>query len=231
MIEITRKSAVDALEKNFSRENLILSFNEAVPDKIIPNEWKNFGIKNDSAAIAWYPTEWKTYGNRLPWIQALLRKCLIGTAVLYAKIPNLVYIFHDSEDYYLYIGKPPLNYLRHYPTSNLQNLPKDLIEFYQNIHNGFTFHPSNTMGPLSLENQPKLANLYDGNHPPFPKESIGIFHNGAGDYLSVAPGTSSHNAFIWWHEQPENPETNMDLWAVMDNWVSIFLEDTRILRN
>jgi len=227
---ITKKSAMNALTKKFPQECLILSFNESPSIKAIPCEWRNFGIRDNLENSAWYPIKLEAYSERLPWIYALLRRCLIGTAIFYTDYPNLIYIFHDSEDYYFYIGRPPLSCLNIYPADQLQKLPGDLIEFYQDIHNGLTFYPSHSMGPLPLEDQPKLINLYDGFAPPFLNESIGIFHNGAGDYLSVTPDINSHSAFIWWHEEPERPETNLDLWAVMDNWVSIFLEDTQVIR-
>jgi len=227
---ITKELVINALTERFPRNNLAFSFREIPPTKTIPTEWKNFGINNDMKNCAWHPLTWEIYSHRLPWTHTLLRKCLIGTAILYTEQPNLIYIFHDSEDYYFYIGKPPLSYLNLH-TRNKLKIPCELVDFYQNIHNGFTFHPTNAMGPLPLEDQPLLIHLYDGTDFPFPKESIGIFHNGAGDYLSVAPNIKKQNAFIWWHEHPENPDFNLDLCAVMDNWICLFLEDTQVLRS
>jgi len=228
---ITKETTINALAKKFSLDNLVLSLSDISSAKNIPAEWQGFGIKEDLTSSAWYPAQWEVYRDRLPWLCTLLKKCLIGTAIFYKENPHLIYIFHDSEDYYCYIGKPPLNYSSSYPATQLQKLPRELIGFYQDLHNGFTFHPSNSMGPLPLEEQPSLINLYEGSHPPFSKQAISIFHNGAGDYLSVDPSTNCQNAFIWWHENPEIPEINLNLWAVMDTWISIFLEDTQILRN
>jgi len=228
---ITKKSAIAALINQFPREHLFLSFSEAPSSEIIPVAWHNFGIKDNLASSAWSPPAWEAYGAHLPWTHNLIKRCLIGTSILYTETANLIYIFHDNEDYYFYLGRPPLACLGSDATNQLQKLPRDLVGFYHDLHNGFTFHPSNSMGPLPLADQPKLFDLYDGSCPPFSENSIGVFHNGAGDYLSVTPCSSSQHAFIWWHEEPEEPEVDLNLWAVMDNWISIFLEDTQVMRN
>jgi len=222
---------MNALGKIFSEDKLIFSFSDTCSGRTVPMEWRNFGIKDNLKNSAWYPPKWEVYANRLPWVHRLLKKCLIGTAVFYIEHPLLIYIFHDSANYYFYTGKPPLGYLHTDLKEQRHKIPGDIFNFYQELHNGFTFYPVHSMGLLPLEEQPELRDLYDGFCPALVKDAIGIFHNGAGDYLSIRSSSNSQNAFIWWHEEPEKPETPLDFWAIMDNWMSIFLEDSLVFRD
>jgi len=230
---ITKEAAISALKNKFPEECLFFAFKDCRSDLFFPSEWRDFGIKTNLTDSAWYPSAWGLFSERLPWTHMAIRRCLIGTAVLYTQQPNLIYIFHDKEDYYFYIGKSPLDCFGAACRNKIENLsmPNDLIDFYCKLHNGFTFHPSNSMGPLSLEDQIDLTELYDAAPFPLIQGSTGIFHNGAGDYLALPSGANSQQSFIWWHEESEKPEINQNLWAVMDNWISIFLEDTSVLRN
>ncbi|GLU40004.1 SMI1/KNR4 family protein [Pseudomonas sp. NBRC 100443] len=213
------------LKHEFQDSIIFTSSNEVPSNYQYPPNWKNFGLT--SASSPWIPAEWGRYKNRIPWTYNLLEKCLIGTALIAEKEPKLIYIFEDTDDYYFYIGHSPVP-----ANSSLENkihkLPQDIQEFYINLHNGFTFHPSRAMGPLPIEQQVSIMDLYDGNNPNFPSELTGIFHNGAGDYLCVTPELDSENASIWWHESPDSAEGGLSFWAVMDTWISIFLEDTII---
>jgi len=147
----TKEAIIYAIKNRFHSERLFFSLGDFGPDLMIPKEWHGFGIKAELTDKVWYPTVWDSYSTRLPWTHAAIRKCLIGTVILYTEQPSLVYIFHDREDYYFYIGRPPLISQGLNPVASLKSLPipDDLVEFYGRLHNGFTFYPSNSMGPLA----------------------------------------------------------------------------------
>jgi hypothetical protein len=102
------------------------------------------------------------------------------------------------------------------------------------LHDGWTFAPANSMGPLPMADWAFLSNArFDIDEETASAMSIDIakvaavFHNGGGDYLclnfadSLAPEATG---LIWWHEDSANPEP-VDFWGVLDAWVGIFLEE------
>jgi len=81
------------------------------------------------------------------------------------------------------------------------------------------------MGPSRFEDFVSIKDLCDEDYPALP-DMVGVFSSGAGDYLSLAEPPAEVEAFIWWHEEPDVPTRNIDLWDVMDSWMSIFLENS-----
>ncbi|WP_261316243.1 SMI1/KNR4 family protein [Burkholderia dolosa] len=113
-------------------------------------------------------------------------------------------------------------------------LPDDLRSFYQLAHNGWTFFPANSMGPLPIGDQTALTAKLDltpdetralGVNPDFVWT---VFQNGGGDYLCLdlrdSAGDGSAAGRIWWHDNPAELEP-VDFWAVMNAWFEIFVED------
>jgi len=222
-----RSKLTTSLEQEFSGRSIYTSPDEVPADYPYPSCWQGFGISPE--AEIWLPAQWSEYKDLLPITLTLLQRCLIGTVLLAEREPSLIYIFEDTEDYYYYIGGAPLSTRNSTPTQT-HKLPRDIRELYLNLHNGFTFHPSNSMGPLPVEQLAEILDLYDGSNPGFPSGLTGVLHNGAGDYLCIIPDTDSEHAAIWWHELPDRLESGIDFWDVMDTWISIFLEDIIIQR-
>ena len=81
------------------------------------------------------------------------------------------------------------------------------------------------MGPSRLEDFVPIKDLCDEDYPSL-RDMVGVFSSGAGDYLGLGDDPFKDEAFIWWHEKPESPTEGIDLWNVMDSWMSIFLENS-----
>ncbi|MNJ63841.1 hypothetical protein D3C77_597660 [compost metagenome] len=141
---------------------------------------------------------------------------------------ELLYIFHDSNGFYYYVGGAPLG--KNFPGSNkVKLLPWKLSEFYVKVHNGFTFFPAQSMGPQKIENTMCVADLIDEEDVKFAEEWLTVFSNGGGDYLAVdLKSKDLDEGVIWWHEEPVDPELDVNVFDIMDSWISIFLEDTRL---
>jgi hypothetical protein len=111
-------------------------------------------------------------------------------------------------------------------------IPAKFRDFYTQLHDGWTFLPANSMGPLPLEDWAFLSDdkfdIDDDTARRLPidiSRTVAVFHNGAGDYLCLnCAGNFEATGVIWWHEDPENPEP-VDFWGVLDAWVGIFLEE------
>lgn len=81
------------------------------------------------------------------------------------------------------------------------------------------------MGPSRLQDFVPIKDLCDEDYPALP-DMLGVFSSGAGDCLALGDGSFKGEAFIWRHEKPESPTEGIDLWNVMDSWMSIFLENS-----
>jgi hypothetical protein len=111
-------------------------------------------------------------------------------------------------------------------------IPARLRGFYTQLHDGWTFQPANSMGPLPIKDWAFLSDdkfdIADDTAHRLPIDTekiVAVFHNGAGDYLCLnCAGNGEASGVIWWHEDPENPEP-VDFWGVLDAWVGIFLEE------
>ncbi|QKZ02412.1 hypothetical protein [Pseudomonas eucalypticola] len=161
----------------------------------------------------------------------LLDDCLLGSAILHDESTSdvfLVYVFHDISALYYYVGGLPVR--QQVAGEKLKGFPARLSEFYNDVHNGFTFFPARSMGPLSVDDFSSLSDLVDEDVE-ISDSLVTVFSNGGGDYLVIdRDGHDEDKGFIWWHDEPLTTLQEINIFEVMNTWISIFLEDTR-LRN
>ncbi|CAO3304126.1 MULTISPECIES: SMI1/KNR4 family protein [Pseudomonas] len=187
-----------------------------------PKQWLGFGFLDSEKRHI--PVEWADFSEFLPWVSAWLDKCVLGTVLAVSDRPYLMYVYGEGGDLYFYMGGAPLGVegsdLDSYPS-----LPASFRQFYSRLHNGFGFYIGCTMGPSRLEDFVPIKDLCDEDYPTLP-DMLGVFSSGAGNYLALGDGPFKGKAFIWWHEKSESPTEGIDLWNVMDSWMSIFLENS-----
>lgn len=194
---------------------------ESVPDNIdFPVEWENFGFVDGN--LSRIPKAWNSFSGHLPWVTSWLDKCVLGTFLAVSDKTYLLYVYSEGDELSCYIGGIPIKDDRAWG-GKLAYLNDDLKKFYCALHDGFGFYIGCTMGPSRSEDLVYIEDLCDEAIPSLPS-LVGFFSSGAGDYLAVELKSSPSEAYIWWHEKPESPDKNVDLWAVMDTWMSIFLE-------
>jgi hypothetical protein len=113
-----------------------------------------------------------------------------------------------------------------------ERVPAKFRDFYTQLHDGWTFLPANSMGPLPVDDWAFLSDdkfdIDDETARALPidvNKTVAVFHNGAGDYLCLNFANNGEaSGVIWWHDDPEHPEP-VDFWGVLDAWVGIFLEE------
>lgn len=74
-----------------------------------------------------------------------------------------------------------------------------------------------------MDGSGRRQDLYDEDYPDLP-DMMSFFSSGAGDYLALGEGAWEGQVFIWWHEKPDEPSPEQNVWDIMDAWMSIFLE-------
>lgn len=221
---LTLEKIAERVRSTFCGQSVYFSLAELPSNIYVPSQWQNFGLGGREQAR--FPATWHSCASKFPNTFSLLQRCLLGTFVLSGERIELGYIFHDANDLYFYLGGMPLKD-RPAEHSRISALSKDLFEFYLKVHDGFTFYPARSMGPQRSEDFTCVADFIDEEDTSFANNWLTIFSNGAGDYVAIDTSSRADNqGLIWWHDQPTEPELNVDIFEVMDTWMSIFLEDT-----
>jgi len=204
------------------------------PPKWEPVISKPFGSFN---VEAW--SEWDPIVKKAPNIGRFLKSILRFNSVFFDQRRSLLYLLYvytsHGRDINFYAGRPSAIEPPEKVGPFLKRFPKELRHFYEQLHDGWTFLPSNAMGPLALEDCAFLSeDQFDFDDEkaakaPFdPNKVLTVFQNGAGDYLCLNFGKLNQDgeasALIWWHEQPTKPDF-VDFWPVLDAWIGIFFED------
>jgi hypothetical protein len=222
---ITMDDVVDLARQHFVGRDVYFTPSELPANIVIPAEWMEFGI--GTLEYPKFPLAWYSFREKLPWVLSLLETCLIGTVVLGGDNVELVYVFHDSNGLYYYIGGMPLNSCP-LKDDKVSPVKGELSRFYSHVHNGFTFFPAQSMGPQKIEDFSCVADLIDEEETSFAENWVTVFSNGGGDYLAIDLNNQAQDkGIIWWHEQPMDPAMDVDVFEIMDTWISIFLEDTQ----
>lgn len=192
-----------------------------LPDSLaIPSHWSGFGLHY--ATSVWVPTEWQMFSSVLPTVAKWLKQCVIGTAVAVSDQVYLVYIYREDNELGLYLGGSPV--ADNVAALDVFQRSSMLERFYRQLHNGFYYYEDASMGPSRIEDFVSIDNLVDEGPIAIPGMT-GFFSNGAGDFITVVNRTDCLKFYIWWHENQSYPETNIDVWAVIDAWMGIFLEN------
>lgn len=108
---------------------------------------------------------------------------------------------------------------------NWNKVPKSLVNFYVNIHNGFHSY-SNISGLEELcevtyfddyyciEDLEEYKNVVPINL----KTTFGFFSNGSSDYVAIDISKDENESIIWYHDDIELSGT-VDFWYEVDDWI------------
>ena len=107
--------------------------------------------------------------------------------------------------------------------------PEKVRDFYENVHNGFYYYASGSMGLVPLEEVVFLGDddfdwsIVSEIEEPLKinlDTSFGFFSNGIGTYVVIDyTNCNQNNATLW--SAKEQPEYNIDFWDCIDEWTVI----------
>ncbi|WP_263227427.1 SMI1/KNR4 family protein [Pseudomonas alabamensis] len=194
----------------------------------VPAAWNGFGLCHSGTPN--YPKAWNQFVDEFPSVVEIHTECLLGTALLIGEELELLYVFHNASGLYYYLGGAPVE-----PslceTDHFRNLPEKLQAFYTHLHDGYTFFPARSMGPRKLSDMIYVSELVDEEDVSFAEHWLTVFSSGGGDFVALdTKCPKGSEGLVWWHEDPEAPELEIDVFEVMDAWMAIFLEET-VLRD
>lgn len=209
---------------------------DAGPGVAVPAQWWPFIEQQRMGSNRPLLAEWDVITADLPNVARFLEAALQRVWLLQAAngAISLLYQYTAGGELNFYRGRPPLTRVPERLVPLWDLVPNRLRDFHTRLHDGWTFLPANSMGPLPVADWAFLSDdRFDIDEATAGAMSIDIakvaavFHNGGGDYLCLNFGDSratEATGLIWWHEDPANPEP-VDFWGVLDAWVGIFLAE------
>lgn len=127
-----------------------------------------------------------------------------------------------------YEGKNPLDIVKPSELANYWNdFPRKLKDFYENIHDGFCYYASGSMGLVPLREVLAFGNedwgIIDELDAPMQinlESTFGIFSSGMGGYVAIdISNCENNNSTLWFISQ--QPKYNINFWDVVDEWILI----------
>lgn len=109
-------------------------------------------------------------------------------------------------------------------------IPPSIRKFYENVHNGFYYYASESMGLVPLE----AVTFFDDDEwgiieeleEPLQidlKTTFGFFKSGMGGYVAVDYSNFDNDlATLWWTNK--QPRYKINFWDVVDEWIVIGFE-------
>ncbi|KER72810.1 hypothetical protein HR51_09440 [Burkholderia cepacia] len=237
MIELTAPVYAAELKRFRASGSVWLAAHEIPADVDVPPAWRALLAAPDDMLADMLVQMWAGIVERLPAVAQFFRDKLARPAVFRYDGGDVVLVYPytiEHDDLNFFIGRAPLRERAPVDAPFWAALPEALRFFHQNVHDGWTFFPANSMGPLALADQAALTDKLD--LPPAETRKLGVnpdlvravFHNGSGDWLCIdsSEGADDGNPMGWiaWHERPTELE-HVDFWAVMNAWFEIFVED------
>lgn len=202
----------------------------------MPAEWLRFIGHQRLGPHGALVAQWGLVAPDLPNVGKFLEAALQQVFLLEEAngATSLMYQYTAGGQLNFYRGRPPLTRVPERLLPLWDRVPARLRDLYTRLHDGWTFLPTNSMGPLPVADWAFLSDdRFDIDAEAARAMSIDIakvaavFHNGGGDYLCLNFGDGlapEASGLIWWHEDPATPEP-VDFWGVLDAWVGIFLEE------
>ncbi|WP_342472608.1 SMI1/KNR4 family protein [Metasolibacillus sp. FSL H7-0170] len=226
---------LDFLRK-YKRNVQFLSYDEINQlDLEIPDFWKEIFLeKNLKKRINNILLIWKEHigvelRNTISYLSHHLEEIdLINTNGQYSILYTIK--TRDGEIQY-YEGRNPKGKFNNEELEKCwSNFPPSLRNFYQNVHNGFCFYASQSMGLVPLESVTYFDDdewgIIDELEVPLQidlKTTFGFFKSGMGGYVAIDYNNCDEdNAVLWWTN--DEPRYNIKFWDVVDEWIVIGFE-------
>lgn len=232
MLELSAQTCAAELRRFRTHGEVWLDRNDVPSDVDVPAAWLALLDTPDAMLGERLAALWSGTIERLPAVTRFFAEKLRRPALLRYEDGRIALLYPytvDQDDLNFFIGRAPLGDHAPVHDPSWQALPRELRHFHRHVHDGWTFFPAHSMGPLPFAEQSPLSSKLD-----LPPARIAgsalehvrtVLHNGAGNYLCLdldAHGDAAGR--LWWHDEPTDLEA-VEFWAAMDGWIGAFLEE------
>lgn len=142
---------------------------------------------------------------------------------------SLLYSLKSSNDNVVYYegGNPKKEKLPDEVQKRWNDFPATIKTFYENLHNGFFYYASGSMGILPLEDIFLLGDedwgILDELKEPLKislDNTFGIFASGMGGYVAVDLSDCGNDKATLWFTSHQ-PRYDLNFWDLVDEWMVI----------
>lgn len=222
--------------RKYSKDVSLVSFDKIdnIGIGLLPNTWRDlFKNKDKKIRINILLDMWRKYvGSELCNTIAYLAAHLEDIEIMENNnCYSMLYTIKNSKGEILYYEgcNPQRKSKNRDLEKNWDKSPNSIRNFYENLHNGFYYFASESMGLVPLDSVTYLGDedlewtLIDELKEPVQiniEASFGFFSNGMGSYIVI--DYTNGNAAYWSAKNP--PRYNINFWKYVDEWIVIGFE-------
>ncbi len=229
-------SIIEHLAK-YSRDTKIISQKDlSLHKEVIPQKWfeilneTNFETVKNNALNLWRNIVGVELSNTISYMNDyLLSLNLLLTGTEYSLLYGVKY---KQNRVSYYEGKFSLDLNKNINLkNNWTNVPQDIRKFYEELHNGFYYHASQSMGLSSVD---KVTYFVDPNFYIIEEyrelveinleTTFGFFTNGIGGYVAIDIKLNSSDKAVLWLKD-KHPKYNIKFWDFVDEWIVIGMDN------
>jgi hypothetical protein len=219
--------------KNYVRDPEILTSANISLDlrASLPDAWMDLLDLDKEERVHAALMHWQPFQSEFQQVIAYFRANLVSIDLITSsRGPGMLYgVRAQTGSTMYYEGKPPVAVN---PNSAIAELwsktPDSLQKFYRELHNGWYYFASESMGLSSLDRIFVLSREDWGildeleQVPVDLNRSLAVFTNGMGGYVCLQLLDNDVKTFLWFHNKA--PRLNLDLWPLIDSWTLIGFE-------
>ena len=199
----------------------------------IPDKWKqilsktNLDEKIKDTISIWEENVFSQLSNTINY----LKNNLVNIELMkYENRYSLLYSIKSKNNRILYyegiLSDGDMNNL----AIEWSEIPESIKKFYRNIHNGFFYYASESMGIVPIESiryfeedEWGILDELQDNLGIDLKTTFAVFNSGMGGYVAIdLKNCDNDKATIWFTSS--QPIYNIDFWDVVDEWIVIGFE-------
>lgn len=197
----------------------------------IPNYWRDlFQIEKTEEKVEMILSVWRKYvknelRNTIHYLFEHLKE--VELMDIDGRYSVLYTIETDDGEIEYYEGRNPKEKFNNNEEleSNWERIPLSIGNFYENVHNGFYFYASKSMGLVPLEDVTFFDDdewgIIEELEDPIEidlKTTFGFFKSGMGGYVAIDYNNCANdNATLWWTN--DVPRYNINFWDIVDDWI------------
>lgn len=200
--------------------------------EVLPQLWKDilhapsFNERRTKVLDLWKKYAYPMLSNTIRYLEENLEDVDLirysgKYSLLYSiRMPNGNTIYYEG-------GNPEINRLPDELHKQWNAFPTKIRNFYENLHNGFFYYASGSMGIMPVEDILFLGEedwgILDELEEPLKinlNSAFGVFSSGMGGYVAVDTLDCMNDKATLWYANRQ-PRYNLNFWDVVDEWIVI----------